>query len=257
MIFKNDYEFNMFGIYNYKKPGKLTKLIKFIKENHKTLKGDILESGVFQGSQSLAIAMLLKELGSEKKVYAFDSFSGFPNVYHANDNKDKFQSLYENNIISKDHYENYLNFIKLKKLRSEGNLENTPSSISSSGDFSENSLDSLKSKTKLLKLDNIVFVKGDFEITMNEDNKLSPVLSNGIMSAIIDCDLYESYRVTLNFLSKKLNRGGLVYLDEYYSLKFPGARIATNEAIATSSNFKLELDKREDGDFERWYLSCQ
>ena len=99
MIFKNDYEFNMFGIYNYKKYGKLDKLIQFIRKNHKILEGDILESGVFQGAQTFAIAMLLKELGSDKKVYAFDSFSGFPSVYHLNDSKEKFHNLYNIYIL--------------------------------------------------------------------------------------------------------------------------------------------------------------
>jgi hypothetical protein len=29
-------------------------------------------------------------------------------------------------------------------------------------------------------------------------------------------------------------------LDEYYSLRYPGARIATNEFLASENNFKLK-----------------
>ena len=256
MIFKNDYEFNMFGIYNYKKHGKLDKLIQFIRKNHKILEGDILESGVFQGAQTFAIAMLLKELGSDKKVYAFDSFSGFPSVYHLNDSKEKFHNLYNDGIISPEHYHNFLNFIQLKQKLAVGVVKDKPSSISSSGDFSNNNMKTLEKKAKLLKLDNIIFIEGNFNSTMNEKNDLCPTLLRGVMAAIIDCDLYESYTTTLNYLSKKMNRSGIVYLDEYYSLKFPGARIATNEFLDKINNFDLELDANEEGDFERWYLLC-
>lgn len=40
--------------------------------------GDIVEAGVFQGHTLLATALLLRELGSDKKVVGFDSFTGFP-----------------------------------------------------------------------------------------------------------------------------------------------------------------------------------
>ena len=45
-----------------------------------------------------------------------------------------------------------------------------------------------------------------------------------VMSAVIDCDLYESYQDSLNFIWYKLSKRGFIHLDEYYSLKYPGAR---------------------------------
>jgi hypothetical protein len=77
------------------------------------------------------------------------------------------------------------------------------------------------------------------------------------MAAIIDCDLYESYRVSLNLLKRCLNPGGLVYLDEYYSLKFPGAIIAVNEFLKKNDTFFLEKSSPVESEFDRWYLSCR
>jgi hypothetical protein len=37
------------------------------------------------------MALMLKEIGSSKKVYGFDSFEGFPPVYHPNDDLRMFQ----------------------------------------------------------------------------------------------------------------------------------------------------------------------
>ena len=37
------------------------------------------------------------------------------------------------------------------------------------------------------------------------------------------------YELALNYIWPSLTKKGIIYLDEYYSLKFPGARIASNE----------------------------
>ena len=63
----DDWEFTALGIYNYKRPGKLDYLISFIKANHMRFEGDIFEVGVFKGASLIALAMILKELGSNKK----------------------------------------------------------------------------------------------------------------------------------------------------------------------------------------------
>ena len=51
---------------------------------------------------------------------------------------------------------------------------------------------------------------------------------NKILLANLDCDLYDSYKLALNYISISYKKR-IIYLDEYYSLKFPGARIASNE----------------------------
>ena len=59
---------------------------------------------------------------------------------------------------------------------------------------------------------------------------LTPYLSNYEgYSLFLDCDLYESYMLCLEKLYCKVKKGGAIIFDEYYSLKYPDARIAVNE----------------------------
>jgi len=73
------------------------------------------------------------------------------------------------------------------------------------------------------------------------------------MAAFIDCDLYDSYLQSLNFIWPKLILGGIIQVDEYYSLKFPGARIACNEFLRDKKFSKIKYKNKNDN-FERWIL---
>ena len=102
-----DWEFNILGVLNYRKHSTKKRFFEFIVENHDVIEGDIVETGVFKGSSILATGLLLKELGSNKKVYGFDSFSGFPTEakQNDNDNLDCFKRMSQEGIISLEHYE--------------------------------------------------------------------------------------------------------------------------------------------------------
>lgn len=245
---KKDWEYNVLGIDNYNKPDKLKIYYNFIKKNHNKMNGDLLEIGVFNGKTLLSTALLLKELGSDKTIYGFDSFSGFPPIYHENDSFEKFDQLFRKGEISSDHLNDHKKLIFYKDIF-ESKKEITPKNISTSNDFSEVNYKLLKEKIKFFQLDNIKLVKGDFKETMTN----STYKEKKFMSVFLDCDLYESYKVSFNFFWEKLEKNGILYLDEYYSLKFPGARIATNEFLGDQIN-KLKLFKEDDKDFERWYL---
>jgi hypothetical protein len=71
------WEFNMLGIYNYNIPGPLDLFYNFIRLTHNTLPGNIVEAGVFKGRTLLATALLLRDLGASKIIYAYDSFDDF------------------------------------------------------------------------------------------------------------------------------------------------------------------------------------
>ena len=43
----------------------------------KSIPGDIAECGVYRGSTLISMALFLQQIGSEKKVFGFDSFQGF------------------------------------------------------------------------------------------------------------------------------------------------------------------------------------
>jgi hypothetical protein len=100
-----------------------------------------------------------------------------------------------------------------------------------------------------MKLSNYEIIEGSFEETMVPDAKEPETIA----AAILDCDLYGSYLVALDFIWPRLSRGGIIYLDEYYSLKFPGARIAVDEFFESRT---AELTKTVDdfNGFERWFV---
>ena len=246
MDLKNDWEFNVLQVCNYKASGKLDGYFNFIKQNHNKLDGDICEIGVYRGFSIIATAMLLRDLGSDKKVWGFDSFSGFPS-YHENDDLANFESLYDNGSISEKHFQDYKLNVQLKEFMSGGPI--LPSTISSSMDFSKTSLSFLKSKIEYFELDNIVLVDGDYKNSMTQKKNMDAKF----MSSLIDCDLYESHKIALPFVWDRLVEGGYMYLDEYYSLKFPGARVATDEFFSNKAD-KPEMYSRKSMDFERWFV---
>lgn len=241
---KKDWEFNVLGIYNFRQAGRFDSLFSFIKENHEKIDGDILEAGVFRGSSLLAIGMFLKELGSNKKVYGFDSFSGFPPVYHPKDDLFEFERMAQEGLIGNNHIIAVRNNLKWKTALSSGRLEKN---ISSSGSFSDTSLDLLNKKIEIVGLDNIVLVDGAFNETMQDDLGIDK-----LMAAVIDCDLYQSYLDTFKFVWPRLQKGGFIHLDEYFSLKFPGGRLATDEFFK-DKKVDIKMSKQKRGDFERWY----
>lgn len=244
---KYDHEFNVLDIENFRKNGPHDALYNFIRLNHSSMEGDIVESGVYRGRSLLAIALLLKELGSDKKVYGYDSFSGFPPVYHANDEFEVFSNLFAQGRISKQHYDAVQknNVLKSQLVEQEVSLKN----ISKSNDFSKTSKQILEKKIEILELDNIVLVEGAFQDTMMPGTGPSQ-----IFACMMDCDLYKSYIETFDFIWPKLVRGGMVYLDEYFSLKFPGARVATDEFLLNKPH-NLQMNKISETDlFERWHV---
>ena len=108
------WEKNVWGIYDFSSSTKLEKTVEWFIDQGSKLPGDICEFGVFKGRGLLAWALLCKELGLSKKVIGFDSFSGFPPIYHNNDSLNKFEMLHKNEIISSDHFEDT---IRLKEVR--------------------------------------------------------------------------------------------------------------------------------------------
>lgn len=248
--FKYDYEFNLLKVENYNLSPRMIFIKKFIKK-HSNIKGDYYEFGVFQGSSIISVALIFKLLGIKKTLYGFDSFGGFPN-YHKKDQFNKFNELFRKRKISKEHYKNILNLKKIRKfINQKKNQILTPENVSTSADFSDNSLGLLKKKIKFLKLNNIKLIKGNFKKTIPKFFKENP--RKKIFLANIDCDLYESYQLALNHAWPSLMKKGIIYLDEYYSLKFPGARIASNEFFK-EKKIKPKKIKSLKTDFERWYI---
>ena len=210
------------------------------------LKGDIFEFGVYRGGALLSMALLLKKLNSDKKIYGFDSFSGFPS-YSTQDDLDNFLNLFEQGEITEGHYNKHKLLMSIKKSNYNHNGRVGVSNISSSNDFSENSLLNLTHKIELLELDNITIIEGDFKDTVPKFFEKK----HEIFSCNIDCDLYDGYKIALPYIYENLVVGGYIHLDEYYSIKFPGARIACNEFFNKMEITPIKQETPE-YEFERW-----
>ena len=76
-------------------------------------------------------------------------------------------------------------------------------------------------------------------------------------SVLMDCDLYDSYKIALPFVWERMETDAYMFLDEYFSLKFPGARVAIDEFFNEDNkpiSYKTNTEWSHVGmDFERWY----
>ncbi len=240
MKLKNVWEFNKLEIENFNNPQeRLYNYFSFIKKNYKKLEGDIFEFGVFRGRSIIGTALLLKSLGSNKKIYGFDSFCGLSSFTNEKDELKMFDEMYKNNQISEEHYESYKRHKIINKFK---NISNECLETSTSKNFSNTSLEYVKKKIKFFNLDNIILIKGSFSDSLKKFKNTKIFCSN------IDCDLYDSYKECLPFVYDNMVNGGYIHLDEYYSLKFPGAKIFCDE-FCKEKNIKVQ--KYEDS-IIRW-----
>ena len=243
----DDWEFNVLNIYNFNKPGPYSFIFDFLKEDFSSLGGDILEAGVFRGRMTLGMGIFLSSRGIPGTIHGFDTFEGFPD-YAPQDDVANFRSMKTDGIITQEHF----NRIQLLQFYNRELLGRGISAIeiSSSGNFIDSHFSYLKKKIEFFELNNISLHVGPFEKTMQ-----SPVVQTNQYSLVfIDCDLYSGYLDTLKHCWPRLLPGGVIFLDEYYSLKFPGARVAVDEFLTDKSGFKFVDVSSEFDDFERWVI---
>lgn len=250
LINKKEFCFNLLGLENFTQysTSRLRFWFDHIRNNALNDDGDIFEFGVFQGGSLISAALLLKEVGSKKTIYGFDSFTGFPSYSEYDDLNCflKFLGKYFDQEIVDDH--EMFNEIKQKYLK-QNKIDKK--NISTAGEFDETSLEFVNKRIELFELDNIEIIEGSFE---NSVPNFFSKFDGKISSVNIDCDLYDGYRIVLPFVWDNLSQGGYVHLDEYYSLKFPGARIATME-FCEKMKITPKKNLSRPGEFERWYLS--
>ena len=258
-----EYELNLLNVeqFQLKTNSRLRFWYDHIRNNACNDDGDIYEFGVYQGASLIAAALLLRELGSSKKVYGFDSFEGFPSYSKYDD----LSNFYNSKIFSKSFIASYEKFIKLKSKITRIEKFN-PITISRSGDFRSvysefsgkddtktltSNYDIVMSKIDHFELDNIILIKGSFEKTVINFFKDKAIK---VSSCNMDCDLYDGYATVLPHVYKSLSNGGYINLDEYFSFKYPGARIATDE-FCKSQNIEPIKQINREGEFERWYMT--
>ena len=192
------------------------------------------ECGVYGGNTFMPIFHLCDILFDEFELYAIDSFSGFPDdVIGINDKFERFVELHNDRRITDEHFT-----AAIKRFNMLSNNEHLKSQYFT--DYSDRFHSYCENK-KGIKIIQTTF---DDLITNLPLDKTFDIV-------FLDCDLYLSYIQCFEFFNNKCN---IIILDEYYSLKYPGARIATDKFINKNKKWKL-FNKIEDNPyFERWGL---
>ena len=241
------WELNVLGVYDIVSPHPTTGLEEWFAFLRRSadVPGDVCEFGVFRGRSLLGAALLLRSADDPRQVVGFDTFAGFPEPAFE-DLPERFEELAAGGQIDAAHL--------ARVRRNAALLEATgrtldPLRSSTSGAFDDTSRALIEARAATLGVDDrITLFEGEFAASLarpeNADRTLSGVL--------IDSDLYAGYATVLPWAWERLSPGGMIYLDEYYSLKFPGPRIAV-DAFCAEAGVRPTLLRR-DGTFERWAL---
>ena len=173
--------------------------------------GVIVECGVGAGFSLSVLSNI-----SNKKIYAFDSFEGFPHEISHHDHKNLLNVL----KFNKWHYK----LMTVQKVKE--NLSNSGINI-----------EDIEKK--------IIFRKGFFPNSFQG-------FTEKISFLHLDVDLYKSYKECLEFFFPKVIIGGIVTFDEYYEKisdspkgwDWRGANVAIDEFVEKND---LELLKHSTG----------
>ena len=209
----------------------------FIRNKVKNIPCDIVEFGVFRGDYIIATAILLKRCKIKKKIIGFDTFKGFLKK-NKKDNVSTFKKLYFQKKISHKHY----SWIKLRE-------EALKLKLIQNHQWKSTSFNFVKKRIKKFKLQkDIQLIRGDISKSVFKIKK-----NQKYAAVFMDCNLYEPHISALNHCWKHLSKKGRIFLDDYFSLKYPGARIAVNE-FCEKNKLKIKKVKLYPGDFERHFI---
>lgn len=176
--------------------------------------GEIVECGVFRGASLTAMALYLKQRGVEKKIYGLDSFQGFDGNIH------------------KD--------LEL------GGVDNIEKRLHG---FNQTSLSNVYTKLNRLNVTKAVtLMPGYFSNTLN-------TLPNSRFSFVhLDCDIYASYKATLEYFYYRMSPGGIILLDEYNDPPWPGCNIAVDEFLVGKPE---RLSPISMDNYEKYFITKQ
>ena len=176
---------------------------KYIVKNK--IPGDFVECGVFRGGNALIAARIFEIHKSEKKVYLFDTFSGMSEPTEFDVSTSTNSPLLNKYLSAKRD-----NFT----------------------DWAYAPIEEVKENFKKINLlnDNVIFIQGKVEDTLNQPEKIPTTIS----FLRLDTDWYESTKIELETLYKNLVVGGILVIDDYGS--FNGAKKAVDEFFSGLSS---------------------
>jgi len=167
--------------------------------------GDYYEFGVFKGYTFWQAQLVAQELGVEQmRFFGFDSFEGLPQIHGVDD--------IEEGPFYEGQYAWTLNQVK-KELDKRG------------ADWERCSL-----------------IKGYFETTLSEKTRSQYGMRKASV-VLIDCDLYESASVALEFLKNMFVDGTILIMDDWNAFdrdESRGERLALSEFTQTNPHWVAE-----------------
>lgn len=167
------------------------------------LAGDLAECGVYRGGTLIPTGLYLKQTCLKKVAYGFDSFQGFDD-----------------------------------SVDSEIALGGVPNSEKRRGGFSDTSSQYVGAKVRRFGLeDHVKLVKGYLADTLACHSE------KRFCFVHLDVDIYESYKLGLEFFYPRLVSGGLVLLDEYNDPPWPGCNKAVDEFLAGKPERLQEIER--------------
>lgn len=176
--------------------------------------GDIAECGVYRGASLTAMGLLVKQASWNKKLFGFDSFEGFD------------ESISHDLKIGGED-------IEVKKV----------------GGMNQTSFEMVSEKISRLGLSpNIELVKGYF------CNTLPSYAALTFSYVHLDCDIYQSYKDTLEFFYPRMSAGGIISFDEYNDPPWPGCNEAVDEFFKNKPEKPIEI---ESDNYQKWYIVKQ
>lgn len=155
---------------------------KYIVKND--IQGDFVECGVWRGGCALAMAMVLDDLGVDRKIYLFDTFEGMTEP-----------TKYDLTFLNKGAFDTFKTLQKDKH-----------------NDWCYASIHDVKAQFRKLGLEkNAKFIQGDVLETLKKEINLP----NKISLLRLDTDWYESTKLEMEKLYPKLVRNGVLLIDDY------------------------------------------
>ncbi len=170
--------------------------------------GDFVECGVWRGGHAILAKKVFEYLGSDKKVWMFDTFEGMTKPT-------KIDKTINNGILAEK---------KFLQSQKENYNEWCYASLE---DVKQNCLNAN------LNLDSLKFVKGDICHTL----KLTENIPEKISVLRLDTDFYDSTKIELEVFYPKLCDNGVIIIDDYG--RWEGSRKAVEEYFNSKKNKPL------------------
>lgn len=175
--------------------------------SNKNIKGDFVECGVWKGGNLILYNLLNQKMNLNRKIYGYDTFEGMP-----------LPSRYDFKYDGRSALDLYNQRTKSEDGWCKSTLDEVEKNI-----------------LKECSDQNISLIKGKVENTLLIEKNIPEKIS--ILR--LDTDFYESTKIELEILFPRLEKNGILIIDDYGNYK--GARKAVDEYFKTKP-FLIYID---------------